>query len=36
MEHEGSLPCSCGPVNGPYPGPDESSPQHYTLFCVRF
>jgi hypothetical protein len=32
MEPEGSLPCSQEPAIGPYPKPDESSPQLPTLF----
>jgi hypothetical protein len=32
MEHEGSLPCSQGPTTGPYPKPDESTPQFPTPF----
>jgi hypothetical protein len=31
MEHDGSLPCSQKPSTGPYPEPDESSPQLPTL-----
>jgi len=27
MEPEGSLPCSQGLASGPYPEPDESSPE---------
>jgi hypothetical protein len=32
MESEGSLRCSQEPATGPYPEPDESSPQLPTLF----
>jgi len=32
MEPEGSLLCSQQPSIGPYPEPDESSPQSPTLF----
>jgi len=32
MEPEGSLPSSQKPVIGPYPEPDESSPQLSNLF----
>jgi hypothetical protein len=32
MEPEGSLPCSQEPATGPYPDPDESSPQRLILF----
>jgi hypothetical protein len=32
MEPEGSLLCSQEPTTGPYPEPDESSPQFPTLF----
>jgi hypothetical protein len=32
MEPEGSLPCSQEPAAGPYPEPDDSSPQPSTLF----
>jgi len=32
MEPDGSLPCSQRAATGPYPDPDESSPQPTTLF----
>jgi hypothetical protein len=32
MEPEGSSPCSQGSTIGPYPEPDESSPELSTLF----
>jgi hypothetical protein len=32
MEPEGSLPFSQEPATGPYPEPDESSTQLFTLF----
>jgi hypothetical protein len=32
MEPEGSLPCSQEPSIGPYPEPDQSDPEHFTLF----
>jgi hypothetical protein len=31
MEPESSLPCSEEPSTGPYPGPDQSNPQHPIL-----
>jgi hypothetical protein len=35
MEHEGSLPCSQGPVDALNPEPDEPSP-HYPLYLHAF
>jgi len=35
MEPEASLPCSQEPAYGPFPEPDESSPQLPTLFLLR-
>jgi hypothetical protein len=32
MEHDGSLPSSQQPTNGPHPEPDEASPHPPTLF----
>jgi hypothetical protein len=32
MEPEGSLLCSQEPAIGPYPEPDESSPDPHTVF----
>jgi hypothetical protein len=32
MELEGSLPCSQESATGPYPEPDDSSPDHTILF----
>jgi hypothetical protein len=32
MEPAGSLPYSQEPYTGPYPQPDESSPQHTILY----
>jgi hypothetical protein len=29
------LPCSQDPANGPYPGPEESSPQLTTFISLR-
>jgi hypothetical protein len=34
MEPEGLLPCSQEPDTGPYPEPDESSPQLSILFSL--
>jgi hypothetical protein len=34
MESEGSLPCSQRPTTGPYPKPNESSPQLPTLRTI--
>jgi hypothetical protein len=32
MEHEGLIPYSQQPANGPYPEPDEFNPHPQTLF----
>jgi hypothetical protein len=36
MEHKGSLPCSQETSTGPYPEPDQSSPDHPILAVLRY